>query len=164
MAAEGQSDRMVSNMEVCMEQRCFTEFLHVEKMAPTDIHWNLLSTDGDQTVDVSTVMQWVECCSCANGDVKGKLCCGQPCTAVTPQNEEHLNQLISTNWWSVTRELCMELNISCNMLEMMATVPKFVPCGSTSAQKGTGRTRYASLWTSVEPIQGWRCQFPEFHH
>ena len=38
MAAEGQSDRMVSNMEVCMEQRCFTEFLHVEKMAPTDIH------------------------------------------------------------------------------------------------------------------------------
>jgi len=31
MAAEGQSD-----MGVCMEQRCVTEFLHAEKMAPTD--------------------------------------------------------------------------------------------------------------------------------
>ena len=36
--AEGQSDRMASDMEVWMKQRCVTEFLHVEKMAPTDIH------------------------------------------------------------------------------------------------------------------------------
>ncbi|MEQ5179387.1 hypothetical protein [Proteus genomosp. 6] len=39
MVAEGQSDRMVSDMEVCMKQSCVTEFLHVEKMAPIDIHW-----------------------------------------------------------------------------------------------------------------------------
>ena len=32
MAAEGQSV-----MEVHMKQRCVSEFLHVEKMAPTDI-------------------------------------------------------------------------------------------------------------------------------
>jgi len=30
MAAEGQSDTMVSNMEVCLEQRCEIEFLDVE--------------------------------------------------------------------------------------------------------------------------------------
>ena len=42
MAAEGQSDRMVSGMEVPMEQGYVTEFLHVEKMSPTDIHWYLL--------------------------------------------------------------------------------------------------------------------------
>ena len=57
MAAEGQSDRMVSDMEVHMKQRCGTEFLHVEKMAPTDIHQHLLNVYGDQTVDVSTVRQ-----------------------------------------------------------------------------------------------------------
>ena len=34
MAAEGQSDRMVSGMEVRMKQRGGTEFLHGEKIAP----------------------------------------------------------------------------------------------------------------------------------
>ena len=36
MAAEGQSERMVSDMEVCMKQSCGTKLLHVDKMAPTD--------------------------------------------------------------------------------------------------------------------------------
>ena len=39
LAAEGQSETMASAMEVHMEQRCGTEFLHVEKMVPTDVHW-----------------------------------------------------------------------------------------------------------------------------
>ena len=34
MAAEGQSDKMVSDMEVHMKHRCVTEFHHEEKMAP----------------------------------------------------------------------------------------------------------------------------------
>jgi len=38
MAAEGQSDRMASDMEMRMKKRCISEVLHVEKMAPTDIH------------------------------------------------------------------------------------------------------------------------------
>ena len=36
MAAEGQSDRMVSDMEVPMKQRCGIEFLHAEKLASID--------------------------------------------------------------------------------------------------------------------------------
>jgi len=38
MVAEGQSDRMVSDMEVKMKQRCGTEFLPAEKMVRTGIH------------------------------------------------------------------------------------------------------------------------------
>ena len=38
MAAEGQSDQMASDMDVQKKQRCVTEFLHREKIAPTDIH------------------------------------------------------------------------------------------------------------------------------
>ena len=38
VGAEGQSDRVVSDMEVGMKQRCVTEYLHEEQMAPTDIH------------------------------------------------------------------------------------------------------------------------------
>ena len=59
MTAEQQSDKMASEMEVRMKQRCITEFLHVEKIAPSDIHRCLLNVYGDQTVDVSTVRQWV---------------------------------------------------------------------------------------------------------
>ena len=55
MAAEGQYDKMASDMEVQMKLRCVTEFLHAEKMVPTDIHQCSLNVDGVQTEDVSTV-------------------------------------------------------------------------------------------------------------
>ena len=55
MAAEGQSDRMASDMEGGMQQRCVAKFLRVEKIAPTDIHQCLLNVCEDKTVDVSTV-------------------------------------------------------------------------------------------------------------
>ena len=42
MEVKGQSDKMASDTEVFLLQRCVTEFLHVEKMAPTDIHRLLL--------------------------------------------------------------------------------------------------------------------------
>jgi len=37
MAAEGQSEGMVPGMEMQVKQSSVTEFLHVEKMALTDI-------------------------------------------------------------------------------------------------------------------------------
>jgi len=55
MTAEGQSDKMASDIEVCMKQRCVIEFLHVEKITPNDIHQRLLNVYGDQTVDINTV-------------------------------------------------------------------------------------------------------------
>ena len=38
MADEGQPDKMVSDMEVCMKHRWGIAFLHVEKMTPIDIN------------------------------------------------------------------------------------------------------------------------------
>ncbi len=70
MTAEGQFDKMASDMEMYM-QRCVTEFCQAEKMAPTDIHQHLLNVSGDQTVDVSTVRQWMTCFS---SDMKDKPC------------------------------------------------------------------------------------------
>ena len=55
MAAEGQSYRMTSDIEMWMKEMCVTEFLHAEKMAPIDIHRHFLNVYGDQTVDDSTV-------------------------------------------------------------------------------------------------------------
>ena len=54
MAAEGQPDKVVSDVEVQMKQRCATEFLHEEKMAPTDIPQHFISIYRDRTIDVST--------------------------------------------------------------------------------------------------------------
>ena len=45
MATERQSDKIASDMEVCIKQKCVVEFLRVEK------------------VDVNTVRQWVVCFS-----------------------------------------------------------------------------------------------------
>ena len=94
MRAEEQPKKMVSDMEVHMKQRGVTEFLHAEKIAHNDIYQRLLNVYGDQTVDISTVRQWVACFCSADSDIKDKPHPGQPCTAVTPQNEECLDQLI----------------------------------------------------------------------
>jgi transposase len=103
-------------VEVRMKQRCILEFLHVEKVAPNDIHRCLLNIYGDQTVDVSTVWQWVARFSSGDSDVKDKPRSGWPCRDVTPRNEERLDQFIRANWRIMTRELCAELNISFNAL------------------------------------------------
>jgi len=50
VAAEEQSDTMVSDMEVFMKQMCATEFIPAEKNAPIGIHQCLLHIDGDQMV------------------------------------------------------------------------------------------------------------------
>ena len=57
MAAEGQSGKMMSDMEVQMKQKCVTELLHVEKMAPIDSHLCLLNIYGGQREDVISVSQ-----------------------------------------------------------------------------------------------------------
>ena len=41
MAAEGQFDKTAADIEVHMKQCCEIQFLHVEKIAPSDIHWCL---------------------------------------------------------------------------------------------------------------------------
>ena len=125
MTAEGQSDKMVSDMKVRMKQRCVTEFLHAEKIAPNDIHRHLMNVYGDQTVDVSIVRWWVACFSSDDSDMKDKPHSRRPCTTVTPRNEEHLDQVISANWQITTRELCTELNIGFNALETMVTTLEY---------------------------------------
>jgi len=49
------TDRMASDMGVCVERRCVNELLCVERTAPTDIHQCSLSSDGDPAVSVSAV-------------------------------------------------------------------------------------------------------------
>jgi len=105
------------------------------KMAPTDIHRCLLGVYGDQTLDISTVTQRVMPSSSNDSDVKDKPCSGQPCTAVTPQNEDCLDQPNQANWWITSRELSAELHI-----------------GPTDAHMGTGRTSYAGLSGPIEPV------------
>ena len=70
-------------------------------------------------MNVSIVRRWVACFSSGDSDVKDKPRSGRPCTAVTPRNEERLDQLICVNRRITTRELCTGLNIGCNALEAM---------------------------------------------
>jgi hypothetical protein len=120
-----QSYKMASHMEVRMKQTCVIEFLHAEKIAPNVIHRRLLNVYGDQTVDVSTVRRWVARFSSGDSDVKDKPRSGRPCTALTPRNEERLDQLICANRWITTSELFTELNISFNALETMVATLEY---------------------------------------
>jgi len=78
-----QPDKMVHDMEVCMKQFGF-EFHSMEKMVPINIHRHLLNVYREQTVDVSSVRQWVVHFNSGNGNVKNKPHSGWPCAAVTP--------------------------------------------------------------------------------
>jgi len=72
MAAQGQSDKMASDMKVHTKQRDEIAFQHAEKIAPIDIHQHLLNVYGDQTVDVSpksgAFQQWWQWVTSAGAD------------------------------------------------------------------------------------------------
>ena len=89
MAAEGQSD-----MEVCMKQRCVTEFLHVEKDAPKDIHQQLLNIYREQIADVGTERWWVVLFISSDSDVKDKPHSGRPCRFLQAQNAGSCSPLL----------------------------------------------------------------------
>ena len=97
----------------------------MQKNAPDDIHRCLLNVYGDQTVDVSTVRQWVARFNSGDRDMKDKPRSGRPCITVTPRNEECLDQLIFTNWRIMTRKLCTELNIGFITLETMVATLEY---------------------------------------
>ena len=61
MAAEGQSDKVITDMEVCMKRKRGTEFLPVEKYPLTFINacWTFMETK-----------QWVVCFSSGNSNMK----------------------------------------------------------------------------------------------
>ena len=68
MGAEGQSEKLVSDMVESVKHMCGNEFLHTENMSAINIQWCLLNIYGEQTVDVSTVSQWVVRFSSDNSD------------------------------------------------------------------------------------------------
>ena len=83
MAAEEQSDKMASDIEVHMKQSYVSEFLHTENTALTDIHRCLPNVYGDQTVDMNAMRQWAVRFSSNDSNMKDKPHSGQPCTAIT---------------------------------------------------------------------------------
>jgi len=112
-------DRMTSDMEVHMKQRCAIEFLRVEKNAPSDIHQYLLNVYEDQTADVRTVRWWVVHFSSSDDDIKDKPCSGWPCTVDMPWSVELLDQFICSNWQIINTKLCTELNIGFSTLSIV---------------------------------------------
>ena len=68
MAAERQSDKLMSDMETHLKQRGGIEFVHVRNIAAIDIDQHLLNVTGNQAVDVSAVRRWVVCLSSGNDD------------------------------------------------------------------------------------------------
>ncbi|KAG8231408.1 hypothetical protein J437_LFUL012418 [Ladona fulva] len=100
---------MDADMDARIKQRCVIEFLTVEEIAPIEIHRRLLKMYEDDTIDVSNVSQCVRHFKGGEKGVHDKPRPGRPCTAVIPQNEERLDQLIRADRRITTRELCERL-------------------------------------------------------
>jgi hypothetical protein len=63
--------------------------------------------------------------SSSDSDVKDKPRSGRSRTAITPRNEQRLDQLICANRRITTGELCTELNIGFNALEAMVATLEY---------------------------------------
>ena len=117
--AEGQSDRMASDVEVHVKQWCVITFLHEENMVSNDIHQCMLKVNRAQTLDMSTV-RW--------GVVYSAEVAAMFCTVVQiviPENEEHLSQLIDVNRYITINGLCLELNIGLIVMETMVEMLEY---------------------------------------
>jgi len=159
MAAEGQSDKIASDMELCMKQRCVTEFLYAEKIAPTDIHWCLLNIYGDQTVDVSTARQWVVRFSSGNNDMKGKH------TQMSHHKIKSISISSSTDY-SQRTVYRTEYQLQCigsdgGNIGMSWSLHQV---GPTNVHTGIERILCVSSSGAIESIRGWRWQFLGLHH
>lgn len=122
---------------------------------------------GDQTVNVSTVRWSVVCFSSGDNGMKSKPRSWQPCIAVKPPKEEHLNELTCTNQQLMTRELYRPLyQLQCigNNGDNIWTLRSLCQVGPMNAHMGTEITLYASLSGTTETIWGWRWQFCGLHH
>ena len=91
MAAEGQSDKMVSDMQVWRKRVELNPWKHCTRR-----HLLILAKSLCRPNTECTVRQWVHFSS-GYSDMKDKPCSRRPCTAVTSQSEEHLNRLICAN-------------------------------------------------------------------
>ena len=123
MTAEGQSERLVSDMEACMKQKCVSVFLHEEKMALINACWAFMETR--QWMWAQWKSEWVVHFSSSGSDMQDKAHSQWPRIAVTSSNEKHLDQLIHVNQWIVTRELSKELNIGFSALKAMVAVLEY---------------------------------------
>lgn len=153
MAAEGLSDKMESNKEVCMKQSGGTELLHVEKIAFIDIHQCLLNFYGEQTVDVrlwvvpfSSGQQWDE----------------KQATFQTAVHSSHTKKWVAS--WSAHWHKSAEHNQggSVGILYNLCYVSPI------NAWTGTEIIPYVNLPGSVKSTWGWRwhisCDKTWCHH
>ena len=129
-----------------------------KKMAPIDIHQQLLDVSGDQAVDVSTVRQWVVSFSSDDSSMKNKPRSRWPRTAVTPQNEEHLDHLIHVytaryDQGTVYRAEYWLQSVG-NYVGNVGISHSVCQVGSTDARIGTGRKLYGTLLGPTEHYSG----------
>jgi len=121
-AAEGQSDKMAPDMEVHIKQMCIwipPWLKHCTQWHSTLAEHSWRPNNGCYHSEAvgGVFQQWWQW--------QDTLCIGQSCTAVRPQNEEHLKQLMCINQYITIRELCTELSISFRALEMMVATLEY---------------------------------------
>ncbi|KAJ4444840.1 hypothetical protein ANN_06637 [Periplaneta americana] len=86
-----------------------------------------------------------------------KAICKPRCTAVTPRNEERLDQLLRKNRQIATRDLSTELNVGFNALEtMLATLGYRKVCARLLATLLDGEEGVYKYMVQLKRVQTYR--------
>jgi len=148
MAADGQSGRVVTDMEVHMKQRCVTEFLYTKHLSHIDIHWHSVNIYGDQTVDDNTVRRrWALCFHSGNSSMIDKPHSRQSHTTIITQKKECLNKThpyVSADYDQKTvhgAEYCLQCTGNDGISQRLHEL------GPMNAHTGIERTLWKSVWT-----------------
>jgi hypothetical protein len=91
-------------------QKVVIELLTAGETSPIEIHRCLRSVYGAETIDVSSFRHWV-CPKNVEKDIGGRLCSGQPATALKAETKDKVDVLIWEDCHIMTNELCTAVGI-----------------------------------------------------
>ena len=96
----------VADVDIFSRQRVVTELLTAGGCSPSEIRTCVRSMCGAETIDVSSFRLWVCQPTSVEKDIGGRLCSGQPTTALKTQTKDKVDVLIWDDCHIMTNELC----------------------------------------------------------
>ena len=96
----------MTDVDIFSRQRVVTVLLTAGGSSPVEIHRCLRSMCGAETIDVSSFRRWVCHPKSVEKDIGGRLCSGQPATALKTETKDKVDVLIWDDCHILTNELC----------------------------------------------------------
>ncbi|XP_076068328.1 histone-lysine N-methyltransferase SETMAR-like [Oratosquilla oratoria] len=134
-----------------IEYRAVIKYLHLKGMSPSEVHKDMVQTLGDDSPSYATVKRWVAEFKRGRDSVKDEPKSGRPSAVTTPENIDHVLEMVMEGRRLSSRQIATRMGISqeravnilTNELGMSKVSARWVPRLLTPDQKRTRRTMSA---------------------